>query len=303
MREGLPFVPASEAADRPNVMVDGAALPSTTLTLSHWPGSATPKSLRHDLSAGIAFRYLRSRRRWPAAEVVTLDHFDQDGLVSAFALVDPRRALETERMLMEVAAAGDFDVTADRQAARVAFALRALGPGRDYRAAVELLPDLVARPDSHRNLWEDEDVELTRSEEAFTSGRVRLSEVDALDLAVVEVDPGATGVTAKGGAAAIHPMSVHNRTVRTRVLVLSPPRPQLYFRYETWVTLVSRRVAPRVDLSRLAAELTAAEPGGGRWAFNGIRATVARLEPDGSGSDLAPDSVRTRVERALAHAA
>jgi len=301
VRRGLPFVPLEELDDRPNVMADGAATSSTVLTLSHWPGSSTPLRLRHDLSAGIAFRYLRSRWRWPSAEVVTLDHFDQDGLVTAYAAAEPERALASEEALMAVATAGDFDVATDRAAARAAFALESLAPGPGdpaagdaYRRALELLPDLVGHPDRHAPLWEEQDARLTKSEEALRAGRVRITEVPRLDLAVVDVDEGG------GPTAGLHPIALHNRTGCTRILVLAPPHFRMYFRYETWVRLVSRKVPPRVDLTGVAEELEAAEPGPGRWRFNGVRATVARLEPDGSGSELAPELVRQRVERALA---
>jgi len=295
LRSGLPFVPVGEIGDRPNVMADGAALASTTLTLSHWPGSDTPEPLRHDLSAGIAFRYVRSRRRWPAAEAVTLDHFDQDGLLSVFVITDPPRASDLEARLMDVAAAGDFDVYTARDSARVAFALAGMapGPGSDpadaYRSALEQIPALVAEPGAYRTLWEEEDDRLAVSEAALSAGRIRIEEDRALDLAVVEADPGIH----------VHPMSIHNRTTCTRVLLLAPPRFTLHFRYETWVRLVSRRTAPRVDLGRLASTLSGAEPAGRSWRFNGVRATVARLEPEGGESDLAPERVRRAAEDAL----
>jgi len=276
-------------------MADGAALASTTLTLSHWPGSDTPEPLRHDLSAGIAFRYVRSRRRWPAAEAVTLDHFDQDGLVSVFVITDPLGASAMEARLMDVAAAGDFDVYTDRNSARVAFALAGMAPGRGsdpadaYQSALEQLPALASDPGAYRALWEAEDDRLGASEAAVSAGRIRIQEDRALDLAVVEA----------GAGIRVHPMSVHNRTMCTRVLLLAPPRFAVYFRYETWVRLVSRRTAPRVDLGRLASALSAAEPAGRGWRFNGVRATVARLEPEGGKSDLAPELVRRATEEAL----
>ena len=312
-REGIPFLALAEVGGRPNVMADGAALESTVLTLSHWPASPAPDELRHDLSAGMAFRYLRSRRR-PAAEVVTTDHFDQDGLVTVAVVSDPAAALAHETALMAVAEAGDFVRGTARPAARASFSLGALAEsfagadpnpalsGELHREALRLLPELVGRPDAHRALWEEEDAFLSASEAAVAAGRVTLSEVPALDLVVVEV----AGPVAGGRAtqfshrrpAAVHPMSVHNRSACTRVLVLAPPAYELYFRYETWVRLASRRPPPRVDLAELAAELTAAEPDAGAWKFTGAAATVARLTPEGV-SGLAPDRVRSLAERAL----
>ena len=80
----LRFVPYHELGDRPNVVVDGAAAPSTVLTLSHWPGSPTPPELLDDLSAQIAFHTLAEPERFAGVDLVSNNHFDQDGLVSAF---------------------------------------------------------------------------------------------------------------------------------------------------------------------------------------------------------------------------
>jgi hypothetical protein len=300
-------------------MADGAALPSTVLTLSHWPRSNTPRALRHDLSAGMAFRYLHSRRRWPDPGVVTSDHFDQDGLVTVAALTGPEAAVAAEQRLMAVAEAGDFVRGRDRDAARASFALASLAEGWEgpddqnaalggelHREALRLLPDLVARPDRHRRMWEEEDAFLAASEAALESGAVTLTDLPDVDLTVVSVSgrgPG-TGRAAqftRRRAGPVHPMAVHNRSARTRVLVAAPPYYELYYRYETWVQLASRRAPARVDLAALAEELTEREPAGGRWVFTGVAATVARLGPaDGAGSDLAPEAVSALVRDALA---
>ena len=89
----LRFVPEHAIAGIPNVVVDGSPNADTVLTLSHWPGSPTPPELRDDLSAQIAFRALSEPERFAGVEAVTNNHFDQDGIVSAFALLWPALAL------------------------------------------------------------------------------------------------------------------------------------------------------------------------------------------------------------------
>ena len=317
-RPRLEFVPMDEVGDRPNVMADGAALASTVLTLSHWPGSSTPAPLRHDLSAGMAFRYLRSRRRWPAASVVTTDHFDQDGLVTVAALSDPETATASEARLMAVAEAGDFVRGQDRVAARVSFALASLAEAREradgrnpalggglHREALALLPGLLAGPDGYAELWEEEDRFLAASEDALRSGAVTLADLPAVDLVVVSVGagappPGRAAQFTHRRSAPVHPMAVHNRSDRTRVLMVAPPFYELYFRYETWVQLASRRAPARVELTDLARELSALEPAGRNWVFTGAGATVARLGPADGASELSPDVVRRLVTDALA---
>ncbi|HUZ43251.1 MAG TPA: DUF6687 family protein [Acidimicrobiales bacterium] len=321
---GLAFFALGELDGRPNVMVDGAPLDSTVLTLSHWPGSPTPSGLEHDLSAGIVFAWLRSgaqlplppgRRAHPIEPIVaTTDHFDQDGLVGVYALTDPAAALASEDRLMAVAEAGDFARGQDRAALRACFALSALSeswpagsanPALDgalHRAGLDRLPGLLAAPEQWKADWEEEDEFLDASEAALDAGSVTIDECADLDLAVVRA-PAATWRPAsqlgRRRPAAVHPVSVHNRSARSRVLVLSQPRYEMYFRYETWVSLASPRWSPRLDLNTAAAALSAAEPGSVRWSFNGIRATIARLMPNPGPSDLAPDVVEALVTAAL----
>ena len=76
----------------PNIVVDGSAHPDSLLTLSHWPKTPTPAALQDDLSAQIAFHYLDHPELHVPAEVVSNNHFDQDGLMSVYALVDPEGA-------------------------------------------------------------------------------------------------------------------------------------------------------------------------------------------------------------------
>jgi hypothetical protein len=65
----LSFVPYHELGGRPNVIVDGSPADGTTLCLTHWPGIGSPPEVRADLSAEMAFRYLRRFDRHGGATV------------------------------------------------------------------------------------------------------------------------------------------------------------------------------------------------------------------------------------------
>ena len=88
----LAYVPYDDLDGRPSVVVDGAAAPGTVLTLSHWPKAPTPPGLARDLSGQMAFAYAERPDLHGDAGCVSNNHFDQDGLVSVFALVDPTAA-------------------------------------------------------------------------------------------------------------------------------------------------------------------------------------------------------------------
>ena len=320
------FVPVGDLADRPNVIADGAALPSTVLTLSHWPASPTPAALAEDTSARIAFRYLEDARRWPAAEAVSNDHFDQDGLVAVYALVSPDEARARQVVLEDVAAAGDFATFAQRHSARVSFALAALAdPERSplgagfieaphgercaglYEELLGRLPELVDHIEAHRPLWEEEDATLAAGEAALAAGDIAIDEVPDLDLAVVSIPAGCRAALAtRFGSrqdAACHPAAIHNVTKALRVLVAHGRRYELVYRYESWVKYTSRRPLPRVDLAPLAAQLQDEERNGARWSFDGVAALVPALRlADGHESDIPPTRLRQLVERYLAAA-
>jgi len=319
----LRFVPYQELGDRPNVIVDGAALPSTVLTLSHWPAAPTPPDLLEDLSAQIVFRALEQPERFADAELVSNNHFDQDGLTSAFTLVDPEGAIARQQQVIDVARAGDFGTFDSRDAIRLAFAIAAfedparspLDPdvlvgsyeeqcGRLYEELLPRVPQLLDDPQSVRPLWEEEDARLGESLDAIARGVIGIEERPDLDLAVVTVPPAwrehaATRFTV-ARSDVVHPSAVNQSTERLRILVVHGASYQLELRYETWVMFRSRPVLPRPDLRPLAARLDELEPGDAHWTADGPGAITPHLHVDAS--DLAADVVRAEVEAYLATA-
>jgi hypothetical protein len=277
------YVPYGELAGRPHVMVDGSATDGTALVLSHWPGSTTPRELAADLSTEIALRYVERPDLQVPADIASNNHVDEDGAAGLFALVDPERALAHRSLLVEVARAGDFEVTASRDAARIAFAIAATArPGAGYQPLLDRLPGWLADPASGRDAWAEADEHLGASLAAIDAGALEVVEVPELDLSVV------TPTTDED----LHPIAVHGAIAGMAVLTLAPGRPQLRYRYETWVRLTSRRVRPRVDLLPLAARL--AELDAVPWQAGDVDDMTPACEPDGP-SELDPTVVRAEV--------
>jgi len=320
------YAPYAELTGRPHVVVDGSAQAGAVLTLSHWPHSPTPPELRADTSAEIAFRYLDTPAAHVDVPLVTNNHFDQDGLVAVFALVDPAAARARRDRCVDVAAAGDFAHCRDRDSARLAAAIaayadEAVSPLADalaglgyaervarlYQELLPRLPDLLDRPAATRDLWADDDALLDATERAFATGAATVEEVPDLDLAVVTVArdrlPKPVRRFTRIDREPLHPVAVHARTERMRVLTVQGRRCDLRFRYETWVQHVSRPLPPRVDLAPLAEELTATETDGGRWRFDGVEHLTPRLRRvDGADTTIDPAELRRRVEEHLRRA-
>lgn len=333
---GLRYVPYGEMGGAPNVVVDGSPAADTLLCLSHWPGIESPPEFHADLSAQMAFAYADALDRHAGAEIVSNNHFDQDGLVGLFALTFPEAAGSRRDLLIEVARAGDFAVTSSRDAARISMALSAYADPRrspchdlpeDYDALTALLysellgrlSELCDHPDRYRPLWEEEDASLRATEAALASGAVTIDEVPEVDLAVVTVSPSGAYETGSGSGSGsgghrfagqwvegLHPIGVCSATQRGALLTIRGRRYDLVYRYESWVQFRTRPVRPRVDLAPLALRLNEAEADagsgdtGGAWVADDVSALTPALRlRDAVESHLGADVVRTAVVQHL----
>ena len=317
------FLPYDHMDSLPNVIVDGARAKHTVLTLSHWPKSGTPVELKADTSAEIVFNYLDSPRLHVQAEVVSNNHFDEDGLVAIFTMLMPAMAERHRDLLVDVAQAGDFGIFSDRRAAQIVFTLSAYADADTsplpsslftqpyaeraaelYVRLLDILPRLLTNLHDYRSLWESEDEKLSASEALIDQGVVTIEELPDLDLAVVRMPEDLVSRRVHRFThqrlAACHPFALHNRTRCTRLVVLQGRRVEVQYRYEGWVQMISRRAAPRVDLSELANELNHEEGAEGRWVFDGVDQITPRLHLEGSAETSIPaETIVKRVEHHL----
>jgi hypothetical protein len=302
------FVPYHQLADTPNIIVDGAAQQATVLTLSHWPRNTTPAALKADLSAQIVFHYLQSPTHHVDVPAVSNNHFDEDGLVSLYSILNPDQAIQLRAFLIDVAAAGDFGTYRNREAARVLFVLGAFADAERspldrnifkqsypeqtaslYHELLPRLPEFYSNIESFRELWQQEDQTLTACEHAIRDGLIGIEEHADLDLAIV---------TLPQQISEYHPLALHNATNCFRILTIAGKKYEMKYRYETWVQYMSRRPLPRVDLTPLAEQLS--EEDGAQWQFDGVNEIVPRLyRNDGQESRLSPEQYRSKVIRFL----
>jgi hypothetical protein len=317
------YVPLAELRDRPHVIVDGAARPGTVLCLSHWPHTPTPPPVRADLSTEVVLLALEEGLLDAAPALVTVDHYDEDAMASLALLVHDGLADRHAQLLVEVARVGDFGVVRQRRAALVAFALGALidprrtpvpalagatAAGRPdvtaeaSRHALAIVPRLLDDHGPFAPLWADEAAAFDASRAALEAGWARLEEVEDVDLAVLRVDVGHPDATrARWAGRVLHPAAVHSATERLRVATVAAGRAEVRYRYESWVRLARPPRRLRVDLSGVAAELSAEEDGAARWSFDGAGAITAALHPQGEErSSLDPEFVVDLVVRRLA---
>lgn len=317
------FVPYHQLDAAPNIIVDGAAGPGTILTLSHWPKSGTPANLKRDTSAEIVFAYLDTPSAHVQAEIASNNHFDEDGLVGIFTLIEPVIAEKNRELLLDTASAGDFGVFKRRDAARIAFTISAYADpdtsplpakifarpylemaGELYTQLLKLMPDFLANPSAYEKYWKPEDDKLAASEDLIAQGRITIEERPTLDLAVARIPEdlarGPVHRFTQKRLAECHPFTLHSRTPCTRLLIVQGQHIEFQYRYESWVQLASRRPLPRVDLKPLASDLNEEETSGGRWVFDGVECITPRLHLEGSSNTSLPlATLQERLEQQL----
>ena len=321
------FTPYAAARTLRNIVVDGPPLPSTVLSLSHWPNNQSPPEVRRDTSTATVFAYLDTPHLHQDVAWATSNHFDEDGLFSMYAVTEPERALDDRELLIAASFAGDFGVVTNPEGARLCFAVEALTdpevsplpaevfaePDRVsalYTALLESLPpllrDLRTGWPRYGDLWALQDEHLTASRALLADGVVTLVESPALDLAVVRIPSYLRRRIVRrylvDESAAVHPFAINSATRCSRILRVQGNHYEFEYRYESWVQLATRRVALRVRLEGLATRLNELEGGPG-WVAEDPTGTAPRLyRPDGTASTIDLDSFLLELEAALTSA-
>lgn len=265
------------------ISVDGA-WGQPGLNLSHWPGNASPRELRHDLSTGVALNFARlpaARRRELADGCVAIanNHVDTDGACALFAVRHPAAALAREDRLLEAAWAGDFFRVPSERAFQVDAVVGGLydeerspwrgrftglsGSERRELVTVELVERFAELLDGDLTGYEDlwtPPLEALRADQAELA-RAQRDELVHLDAAVFTV----TGGSGRGPGR----HALFGTTAADRVLVVAPHGAGATYRFlintTSWFDLASGPRLPRPDLDALAArlnELEGADPAG-----------------------------------------
>ena len=305
------YCPYSQLNDQPNIIVDGKEQRATVLTLSHWPWNSTPPDLMRDTSTDIVFAYLDSPQHHCDTPLVSNSHYDEDGLLSMYGLVDPTNALVHRDLMIATSRAGDFAYCSDPDAAKLSFVLAAhadpeISPldkeifsGSDaaqvaglYTAMLERLPELLNDIPGNRQYWEAEYAHVRDSEEAIAQGSVIIDEIPALDLAIVRIPEHMPVRTVRRYLTrwqrSVHPFAVHNISQCSRLVWMKGDSLEAQYRYESWLQISSRRPLPRVDLTGLAEQLCDIETAGGAWIFEGVNEVAPRLRLNGSCASSVP---------------
>jgi hypothetical protein len=273
------FLPPGRTGPETALLVDGFA--PGWRHLSHWPGHATPKIYQAPTSTEMCLRWAADAGRETyiaGLSAVCNNHFDTDGLLSAWIVLNPDAALAERPHLLAAARAGDFGWYTSPKGVRLdllveAYAMSETSPlaaalrnqDDDERLAIlygELLPRLPAllhEIEEQRPLWEPGWKEIEAGFKIVRSGRGRFHDRPEASLSIYEGPP--------------LPQTVR-RSLQTypRLLCLETRgdgRRDLRFEQDhySWFDIAGNSRELRMDLPRLAEALRSAELG--EWTIAG----------------------------------
>ena len=317
-------------AGAPVLSVDGTV--DGALHLSHWEGNRTPAELRADTSTEIALNFAGwpGREEWArGVEVVTNNHFDADGVLSVWAVLNPARARGLRDELVAAAEAGDFSEFPCERAVRVSVLLQggdnpfvpgvnsplvkhlAGGAAVDERRAYELvLPEVervLTRTEEYEPLWREGWAWIGRTLESFAGGRSRVEEDAEARLSVVTLAPELYGEAGFDPARHPAPYTAVAHNARGEIFLVATPYAsgwayRIDYPYYSWAETVRRPRVARRNLSGLVGRLNVLERGRGVWKADRSELTSAvkfldeRGAPAASGLEPGEVAAELRAE-------
>lgn len=285
------YLPYPAVRERDDVVVVDASHPQG-YALSHWRGANDLADLHDDVSVGIVLKALQAGH--PSAQLpwVTNNHFDVDGFLGVWSLVEPDLALSHANLLREAALIGDFrEYHPNRADADQALKLvcwintvearefyRPFGSRTEmtdseakYRYFIPRLAEVLQDLDAHRDDWQQEYERVKRDWNLLhPSAQGHIEKHPDLRQQINRAPK------------PLHYYALFSDSADSDLVITLYPdqRYELEYKYTTWVDLASREVLPRVDLRPLAQRLNREERSGPTWVGDGITDTgpLLRLE-------------------------
>lgn len=316
--------------DLPKLSVDGTV--ANAVHFSHWQGNKTPAELKADTSTEIALNLVASEQRdayMRGIDLVTNNHFDTDGVLSVWTVLNGERALSLRDKLISAAESGDFSEYTNEAAIRASIAIQGsdqpslddkpgspLGcqlAGRqvaEHEAYGYVLPEverLLTNIDAYEPLWRAAWERIAAAVESFERGASTVTEIGEGKLSLVSLAP---EVFSQSGFSPIRhsaPFTAISRYAKGRLFLIATPLEngwtyRIDYPYYSWAETIVRQPIPRRDFSTVLAELNQKENGdAGQWKSDTseLASAVKFFGLDGklAASTLSPDEVAAVIAK------
>lgn len=310
----------------PKLSVDGTV--ANSIHFSHWEGNLTPVSVKADTSTEIALNVVSSPNMselTQGIELVTNNHFDTDGVLSVWTILNGKRALQFRDLLIAAAESGDFSEYSNKAGICVSLAIQGCeqaspnddtgsplarlvagesvdDDARAYELVLPHVESLLTNWHEYEALWIEGWKKVEDAVTSFELERSNVEEVIDAQLSVITVAPklfGDNGFDPNRHAA---PSTAISKFAKGQVFLISIPAGnnswfyRVDYPYYSWAeTVVRSRIVPR-DFSATLAQLNSRESSSqGSWRIDNKEMTSVFKFSDEEGlmapSMLTPDSV------------
>jgi hypothetical protein len=324
----------SERIDKlPKLSVDGTV--PNSIHFSHWEGNETPEEVRADTSTEIALNLVASPNRSALTkdiELVTNNHFDTDGALSCWTVLNGERALAYREQLVAAAEAGDFSEFSSETGVRISLAIQGSDQASandntgsplarflageevddDAKAYELVLPEIervLTHVDQYETLWSEGWQKVVNALESFERGSSQVTELADTGVSLITLDPEIFSGAGFNPTRHAAPYTAISHYAKGSFFVIAIPADggwfyRLDYPYYSWAETVVRPTVPRRNLDRALQLLTEREASNaGSWQRDNHEMTSAikfldqqrTLAP----SKLSPDVVATALSEPL----
>src|ERR1700674_5662471 len=211
-------------ADVRKLSVDGTV--SNAIHFSHWKGNQTPASVKADTSTEIALNLAAAPNRdelTGGIDLVTNNHFDTDGVLSVWTMLDGERALPLRDKLIAAAEAGDFSEMSTQEGVRASIVIQGSDSPTDvgsplakqlagepvnddarcYELVLPHVERVLTRTNDYASLWVDPWNRIASALESFAKGKSRVEEDREAKFSLAPLPP---DILSSGGSNTTRPL-------------------------------------------------------------------------------------------------
>ena len=308
----------SEALDNvPKLSIDGTV--DNSIHFSHWQGNTTPAEVKADTSTEIALNLVASPNRAALTngiELLTNNHFDTDGTLSVWTVLNGERALPYRDLLIAAAEAGDFSEHSSDDGVRVSIAIQGADQASpnndtgsplarliagenvddDARAYDLVLPEverLLTNINDYEPLWREGWESVAAAIKSFERGESKVTEFSDTKISLITLAPklfDGAGFSPTRHAA---PYTAISKFAKGELFLIAIPTSsgwfyRLDYPYYSWAETVVRPRMERRDLTGVMQVLNSKESNPrGSWKPDNREMTSAVKFLDSAGTLVA----------------
>jgi len=320
----------------PKLSVDGTV--GNSIHFSHWEANETPTELKADTSTEIALNLVASPNRdkhTQGIELVTNNHFDTDGVLSVWTVLNGERALQFRDKLIPAAEAGDFSEFTNEAAIRASITIQGsdqptsgdeagsplahslaglqVDDARAYELVLPQVEDVLNNTNKYEPLWRSAWERIAVAVESFERGDSKVQEYKDSKISLVTLSPEVFSRSGFNPTRHSAPYTAISRYARGELFVIATPLQngwsyRIDYPYYSWAETVVRPRIKRRDFTLALVELNAREiDPHGMWRLDNSEMTsaVKFLGAEGAfaASRLKPDEVANALIAAFTGAA